>query len=50
MFDECVAIDEMISRYYGHNSLKQFQIQMFLLRNEICIEHRNILTAIHDQD
>lgn len=24
IFEECVAVDEMIVRYYGHNSLKQF--------------------------
>ena len=24
VFEECLAVDEMIVRYYGHNSLKQF--------------------------
>ena len=28
----------------------QSQNQKFILRKEIYIEHRNILTAIHDQD
>ena len=31
-------------------NLSQSQNQKFILRKEIYIEHRNILTAIHDQD
>ena len=24
LFEECIAVDEMMVKYYGHNSLKQF--------------------------
>ena len=33
----------------GQNKVK-FQIQKFLCRKQICTEHQNILTAIHEQD